>query len=78
MLYVIEGPAGSGKTTRAYELLLGGAREHKDRNYILVIPEQSSITAQKDIIDMSPVKGILNIGSPTGYLNRPAEKRQIL
>lgn len=61
MLYVIEGPAGSGKTTRAYELLLGGAREHKDRNYILVIPEQSSITAQKDIIDMSPVKGILNI-----------------
>ena len=41
MLHVIEGPAGSGKTTKAYELLLEGAKEHKERNYILVIPEQN-------------------------------------
>ncbi|MBQ9361378.1 MAG: PD-(D/E)XK nuclease family protein [Lachnospiraceae bacterium] len=61
MLHIIEGPAGSGKTTKAYELLLKGASEHKDRNFILVIPEQSSISAQKDIIDMSPNHGILNI-----------------
>ncbi|MBR1913638.1 MAG: PD-(D/E)XK nuclease family protein [Lachnospiraceae bacterium] len=61
MLYVIEGPAGSGKTKRAYDLLLEGAGEHKDRNYILVIPEQSSISAQRDIVDMSPNKGLLNI-----------------
>lgn len=61
MLHIIEGPAGSGKTTKAYELLLKGAAEHKDRNFILVIPEQSSISAQKDIIDMSPNHGILNI-----------------
>lgn len=61
MLYIIEGPAGSGKTTKAYELLLDGAAKHKNRTYILVIPEQSSISAQKDIIEMSPNKGILNI-----------------
>ena len=61
MLHVIEGPAGSGKTTKAYEILLKGAGEHKDRNYILVIPEQSSISAQKDIVEMSPNKGLLNI-----------------
>ncbi|MCR5236324.1 MAG: PD-(D/E)XK nuclease family protein [Lachnospiraceae bacterium] len=61
MLHVIEGPAGSGKTTKAYELLLEGAARNKDKNYILVIPEQSSISAQKDIIDKSPNNGILNI-----------------
>ncbi len=61
MLHLIEGPAGSGKTTKAYELLLEGAERNKDRNHILVIPEQSSISAQKDIIDMSPAHGILNI-----------------
>lgn len=61
MLHVIEGPAGSGKTTKAYELLLEGAKEHKERNYILVIPEQTSISAQKDIVEMSPDKGLLNI-----------------
>lgn len=61
MLHIIEGPAGSGKTTKAYDLLLQGAGEHKDRTYILVIPEQSSISAQKDIIDRSPRRGILNI-----------------
>ncbi len=61
MLYVIEGPAGSGKTKRAYELLLEGAGEHKDRNYILVIPEQSSISVQKDMVELSPNKGLLNI-----------------
>lgn len=61
MLHIIEGPAGSGKTTKAYELLLDGAAKHKNRTYILVIPEQSSISAQKDIIEMSPQKGILNI-----------------
>ncbi len=61
MLHIIEGPAGSGKTTKAYELLLDQAAKHKDKTYILVIPEQSSISAQKDIIDMSPHSGILNI-----------------
>ncbi|MBO5551172.1 MAG: PD-(D/E)XK nuclease family protein, partial [Lachnospiraceae bacterium] len=61
MLHVIQGAAGSGKTTKAYELLIREAGEHKDRNYILVIPEQASISAQKDIIEMSPNRGILNI-----------------
>ena len=41
--------------------MLEGAAKHSDRNFILVIPEQSSISAQKDIIDMSPNHGILNI-----------------
>ena len=61
MLHVIEGPAGSGKTEKAYELLLEGAAKNRDKTYILVIPEQSSISAQKDIIDKSPNNGILNI-----------------
>lgn len=61
MLHIIEGPAGSGKTTKAYELLLEGADRNRDKTYILVIPEQSSISAQKDIIDKSPHNGILNI-----------------
>lgn len=61
MLHIIEGPAGSGKTTKAYELLLDGAERHKDKTFILVIPEQSSISAQKDIIEKSPHNGILNI-----------------
>ncbi|MBQ7583328.1 MAG: PD-(D/E)XK nuclease family protein [Lachnospiraceae bacterium] len=61
MLHIIEGTAGSGKTTKAYELLLEGAARSREKTYILVIPEQSSISAQKDIIEMSPRKGILNI-----------------
>lgn len=61
MIHVIKGTAGSGKTTTAYDLLLKKAREHAGRNHILVVPEQSSIEAQRDIIDMSPGHGIINI-----------------
>ncbi len=61
MINVIYGPAGCGKTKRSYRLLLDTADRYKDRNHILVIPEQSSISAQKDIVEMSPNKGIINI-----------------
>ena len=36
MLHVIEGSAGSGKTEKAYELLLEGAAKNRDKTYILV------------------------------------------
>ncbi|MCR5650491.1 MAG: PD-(D/E)XK nuclease family protein [Lachnospiraceae bacterium] len=61
MITVLRGPAGAGKTTRLYGILLEKAKEQKTRDFILSVPEQFTLSAMRHIMEMSEEKGILNI-----------------
>ena len=55
------GPSGSGKTRFLFEYVIKEAREHNNINYIVIVPEQYTLSTQKEIIKLSPGRGILNI-----------------
>ncbi len=60
-LHIILGNSGSGKTTRLYEMLTKEAQKNLNDNYFLVVPEQFTLQAQKDIVEKTKGNGTLNI-----------------
>lgn len=60
-LHLIIGNSGSGKSTVLYDSLLKEAQEHADQQYFLVVPEQFTMQAQRDIVERSQCHGTLNI-----------------
>lgn len=62
-LEFLYGASGHGKTYNLYNRLIEEALSCTDstRKYILIVPEQSSLQAQKDIVRMHPNKGVFNI-----------------
>lgn len=60
-LKILMGGAGSGKTTTVYETMISESQKHPERDYILLVPEQFTMEAQKDLIQMHPRHGLLNI-----------------
>ena len=55
------GASGYGKTYRLYNRMIEEAVANPDKKYILIVPEQSSLQAQKDIVRMHPNNGVFNI-----------------
>ncbi len=55
------GNAGSGKSHQLYEEIIREAKEHKDLNYLVIVPEQFTLQTQRDLVMMHPDGGILNI-----------------
>ena len=55
------GPSGSGKTRFLFEYVLSEAEKHADRNYLVIVPEQFTLSTQKELIRLSRDKGILNV-----------------
>ncbi|MBO4901160.1 MAG: PD-(D/E)XK nuclease family protein [Lachnospiraceae bacterium] len=55
------GNAGSGKSYRLYEEVIKEAREHPDRTYLVIVPEQFTLQTQRDLVRLHPDGGILNI-----------------
>ncbi len=60
-LEIIMGASGYGKTYQLYEKLTEQAQADTSGKYILIVPEQSSLQAQKDIVRMSSHGGVFNI-----------------
>ena len=62
-LEFLYGASGHGKTHTLYSRIIEEALQSTDstRKYILIVPEQSSLQAQKDIVRMHPNKGVFNI-----------------
>ena len=62
-LEFLYGASGHGKTYILYNRIINEAINCDDssRKYILIVPEQSSLQAQKDIVRMHPNKGVFNI-----------------
>ena len=60
-LKLLLGASGYGKTYSLYDRLVKDADANPDKKYILIVPEQSSLQAQKNIVRMSGKQGVFNI-----------------
>ena len=55
------GPSGSGKTRFLFEHVLNEAEKNPERNYIVIVPEQFTLSTQRELIRLSKDHGILNV-----------------
>ncbi|MGN0165074.1 MAG: PD-(D/E)XK nuclease family protein [Lachnospiraceae bacterium] len=60
-IHIINGPAGCGKSYYLYDYMLKKAEENSACTYILVVPEQAALSAEKELVEKSSGKGIMNI-----------------
>lgn len=58
---IIAGSAGSGKTSFLQETLCREAREHPEKDYILIVPEQFTLETQRELVQRQQGGAILNI-----------------
>lgn len=60
-LQLILGSSGAGKSRCLYEKLIQESIENPNKNFILIVPEQFSMQTQKDIVELHPKHGVMNI-----------------
>lgn len=60
-LQFVMGPSGAGKSHYLYQWVTTEAWKHPDKRYFVLVPEQFTMQTQKDLVTVSPRKGILNI-----------------
>ncbi|MCR5337917.1 MAG: PD-(D/E)XK nuclease family protein [Lachnospiraceae bacterium] len=60
-LQIIAGPSGSGKSTYAYKSVIEEAIRYPDRHYIIIVPDQFSMSTTREICRLHPAGGIMNI-----------------
>ena len=60
-LQLILGGSGRGKTHFIQHMVTKEAFENSGKEYIIIVPEQFTMQTQKELIQLSPFKGIMNI-----------------
>ena len=60
-LRFIIGASGSGKSTALQEEIIRRAQAEPGRQFIIVVPDQFTMQTQKEIVERTPGKGIMNI-----------------
>ncbi len=60
-LHLITGASGSGKTCQAYDLLLKAAAANPKQNFLVIVPEQYTMQATKELVDMHSGHSVMNI-----------------
>ena len=60
-LQLILGGSGRGKTHFIQHMVTKEAFENPGKEYIIIVPEQFTMQTQKELIQLSPFKGIMNI-----------------
>ncbi len=60
-LQLIKGRAGAGKSHYLYKTVISKSLKHPEREYFVIVPEQFTMQTQKDLVSMSPKRGIMNI-----------------
>ena len=58
---IIAGPSGSGKSTYAYNELIRRSLQHPQQQFILIVPDQFSMSSTREICRLHPAGGIMNI-----------------
>lgn len=61
MLKVIIGEASSGKSTRMIQDMIENSVRDRDRNFIVIVPEQASLSMQKKVVELHPGHATSNI-----------------
>ncbi|SDW32537.1 DNA helicase/exodeoxyribonuclease V, subunit B [Lachnospiraceae bacterium KHCPX20] len=60
-MQLILGGSGSGKSTWAFDYMISQAKQHPDRRYIIMVPEQFTMQTQRALVFAHPNKSIMNI-----------------
>ncbi len=60
-LQLVLGGSGRGKTQYIYQMVLDESFKHPGQEYIVIVPEQFTMQTQKELVQLSPCKGIMNI-----------------
>lgn len=60
-LQLIMGVPGSGKTHYLYQQIIKESLENPGRQFLVIVPEQSTLQAQKEIVTLHPRHGVQNI-----------------
>lgn len=60
-LQFIFGNPGSGKSHYLYQTVIRESMEHPEKNYLVLVPDQFTMQTQKDLVEMHPNHGIMNI-----------------
>lgn len=60
-LQFIAGPAGCGKSFQVCRQMIEEAVREPEKQFLVIVPEQFTMQTQKEILEMHPKKGLLNI-----------------
>lgn len=60
-LQLILGSSGTGKSHYLYHHIIEESMGNPKTNYMVIVPEQFTMSTQKDFVEMHPNKGIMNI-----------------
>ena len=60
-LTLIIGSSGSGKSTTLYKRIIKEAMANKNKNFLVIVPEQYTMSTQRLLVSMHPNKCIMNI-----------------
>lgn len=60
-LQFILGGSGRGKTYYVQHMAASEAFKNPEKEYIIIVPEQFTMQTQKELVELSPSKGIMNI-----------------
>lgn len=60
-LQFVFGPSGSGKSHYLYEKIIKESIKNPGKNYIVIVPEQFTLSTQRELVRLHPRKGIMNI-----------------
>ncbi len=55
------GSSGSGKSEYLYKLVTEQANLHPKKNYLVIVPEQFTLSTQQKLVELSPNQGIMNV-----------------
>ena len=60
-LQLVLGSSGAGKSHKIYSTIINDSIENPKQKYIIIVPEQFTLQTQKNMVNMHPKNGILNI-----------------
>ena len=60
-LQFVFGGSGAGKSTTVYRKVIRQSMEHPEKNYLIMVPDQFTMSTQKELCMMHPRGGIMNI-----------------
>ncbi len=60
-LTIYTGPSGAGKSTALFQHIIEESMRDAQQKFYVIVPEQSTMQTQKDIVRLHPHHGILNI-----------------
>ena len=58
---LITGGSGAGKTEYIYKKVIDWSMKEPQRQFFVIVPEQSTMQGQKDIVRLHPRRGTMNI-----------------